>query len=860
MRSRIIAGVGAAAFTVGLSLTGPQALGVASADTGDVDGSSASSGPERGSAARSSDSDAQARPSSRAARSGGRTAAKTVTAPESAADAPTLPAAVTRSRPQTAPSAAVVTAPTGDSAETSPVGTSLVEFTESKPVVGAVTRGGVAPVPVTVSAPVPAAATQQISAPAAPSVAAPASLPTAAATAVVPAAPEIRPTSRAEVVAAVDTVVRRVFDSLADLAWSIPGPISDYLAGGLLVLRRGLFNQAPTASPVQLSTTSAGLIGGSVGAVDPEDDALTYAVVSDPRFGTVAVTEDGRYTYTPGAGYAGSDSFVVKVTETTPGFNILDPRGDRSTDVQIDVGADAETNPFRDGNIADASLLLRNVSAQIAVERTLGRGLTGSVTVNVPDDTLLKWIDETGQIGSITAADVVANWEGIQNAGNVRLGLNYTLDNGDSATVILRSVEASSPSAGQYVFTGVLAPDVTDTEDTNTYFDVIGDEYQSDYDNFLQNVTDLGLGETFSQDVHNAKLYLDTFSVGDYLQEQADSETGLPPATASGAGTSEAQAAATTTAGKVVFDADRLWMAVQFANSGGQMLTKFDPLELLTAPRCRLGTGCKGDFYYFNWSSPEPTALASKSFSLGTSNSGQSVDLSYDLGQSVYGYAFVPDGFWNVLDFDKYSFAALMALTTGPSVTLNLGGTNGTFTYGPQTLASGSVSKVTPYGVFQLSGEVSAKGTAQLSLPKDFTGDSLTAHAYVTGGILLGYNTFSSQPGEVKLDSSYYVDVDPGEFAQISGVSITPTITPKVSIDWGIFVPDTKISLGAVTLSYSNPVSATLALAKNQPPSLTLNASGELGLTAGLVPDLTDYLTYEDSVTLYQVSSGNLLV
>ena len=53
---------------------------------------------------------------------------------------------------------------------------------------------------------------------------------------------------------------------------------------------------------------------GRLYAEDPEGDELEYIVVSYPKYGTVSLNDDGKYTYTPRDGYVGRDkfSFVVR--------------------------------------------------------------------------------------------------------------------------------------------------------------------------------------------------------------------------------------------------------------------------------------------------------------------------------------------------------------------------------------------------------------------------------------------------------------------------------------------------------------------------------------------------------------------
>lgn len=83
------------------------------------------------------------------------------------------------------------------------------------------------------------------------------------------------------------------------------------------------FNQPPTAQPVQTAPAAEGVITGTVIAVDPDGDPLSYVITRPPANGTVTINELGEYTYTPDAEFAltgGTDSFGVVVRDN--GFSV----------------------------------------------------------------------------------------------------------------------------------------------------------------------------------------------------------------------------------------------------------------------------------------------------------------------------------------------------------------------------------------------------------------------------------------------------------------------------------------------------------------------------------------------------------
>jgi VCBS repeat-containing protein len=66
-------------------------------------------------------------------------------------------------------------------------------------------------------------------------------------------------------------------------------------------------------------TTANGLL---LNDTDAEANALTASVVSNPAHGTLTLNPDGSFTYTPGAGYDGTDSFTYKANDGTADSNV----------------------------------------------------------------------------------------------------------------------------------------------------------------------------------------------------------------------------------------------------------------------------------------------------------------------------------------------------------------------------------------------------------------------------------------------------------------------------------------------------------------------------------------------------------
>ena len=125
---------------------------------------------------------------------------------------------------------------------------------------------------------------------------------------------------------ALNAAVVGFFDRADTWLSTLPGgPLSDFVSGALLLVRRTLFNQLPTAHPYQFSTKANGQLVGTLGVVDAEGDALTYSLSKVPQLGTVQIAPDGIWTYTPGPDFAYGVPESFTVTVNARGFNILNP-------------------------------------------------------------------------------------------------------------------------------------------------------------------------------------------------------------------------------------------------------------------------------------------------------------------------------------------------------------------------------------------------------------------------------------------------------------------------------------------------------------------------------------------------------
>jgi subtilisin family serine protease/subtilisin-like proprotein convertase family protein len=97
------------------------------------------------------------------------------------------------------------------------------------------------------------------------------------------------------------------------------------LLSNLATVTIEVINQAPVAVSDSYSTAfQTQLVLGAPGVLandsDPDEDALTAALVTEPTSGTLQLNSDGSFTFTPAAGFDGDVTFTYKATDGTYGL------------------------------------------------------------------------------------------------------------------------------------------------------------------------------------------------------------------------------------------------------------------------------------------------------------------------------------------------------------------------------------------------------------------------------------------------------------------------------------------------------------------------------------------------------------
>ena len=74
-------------------------------------------------------------------------------------------------------------------------------------------------------------------------------------------------------------------------------------------------NGAPVAENLEIRTYRGTAVSGRLSATDPEGEKLKFEITTPPIKGELALSEDGKYTYTPAEGKKGKDYFGYKATD-----------------------------------------------------------------------------------------------------------------------------------------------------------------------------------------------------------------------------------------------------------------------------------------------------------------------------------------------------------------------------------------------------------------------------------------------------------------------------------------------------------------------------------------------------------------
>ncbi len=332
--------------------------------------------------------------------------------------------------------------------------------------------------------------------------------PAAAAVSLPSALPPIPPVLE-QIDAQIQSAVVGIFHGIVNIVSTLPvNPVTSWLEGGLLMLRKSFFNQTASVSAIQTGN-SAQLVTGKIDLVDPEGDGWAIDVVEAPTHGTVVLgaTSQGngigttKYTYTPGEGYTGTDHFIIRVTPTDSVFNVFHPFGLLNTRYYtVEVGDAAEAaktcfacqgSPAKD--TLDTTLFLANVGATVSVQKqgTVFPQYQTTVTLsNHAANQSFAWMDIRGRTGTVGVDQMLTeDWAAFvdkagQNAVKPVLAFVYS-DQGVDKSVFVDVDAVSKNADGTYTFSGQLMENLPAQGDRIDAWDYLGIGYKNSFENFI---------------------------------------------------------------------------------------------------------------------------------------------------------------------------------------------------------------------------------------------------------------------------------------------------------------------------------------------------------------------------------------
>jgi VCBS repeat-containing protein len=139
-------------------------------------------------------------------------------------------------------------------------------------------------------------------------------------------------------------------------------------------------NDAPVGVDSSVTTDEDVSLAGTVAATDVDGDVATFEAITMPSHGSVALSRDGRYTYTPNADFHGADSFVVRAADGRGGVAVLTVTVDVKPTNDTPVGRDFAVSTNEDTALT-GTVVATDVDGDVPTFRVLDQPANGIVSV-----------------------------------------------------------------------------------------------------------------------------------------------------------------------------------------------------------------------------------------------------------------------------------------------------------------------------------------------------------------------------------------------------------------------------------------------------------------------------------------------
>ena len=136
---------------------------------------------------------------------------------------------------------------------------------------------------------------------------------------------------------------------------------------------------APVAENMELTTYRNTSVGGRMSAVAARGSTLQYTVTTEPTKGTLDVSQDGHFIYTPNANKKGRDYF---------GYKAVDENGTESQEATVIIHIQRKTPAIR---YTDTQGLGCDYAASVLAERDIFTGIqVGGAFYFHPEETMTQ--------------------------------------------------------------------------------------------------------------------------------------------------------------------------------------------------------------------------------------------------------------------------------------------------------------------------------------------------------------------------------------------------------------------------------------------------------------------------------------
>ena len=207
-------------------------------------------------------------------------------------------------------------------------------------------------------------------------------------------------------------------------------------------------NSAPVAENFEFETYRGVSFGGQLAAIDPDGDAVSFEITTQPKKGTIELSGDGSFVYSPAEGKRGRDYF---------GYKAVDANGDRSQEATVIiklvknksvsyVDMDGSASYCSAVKLAECGAFIgKQIGGEYYFEpqKTLSRGEFVAMCLNVTGTDVLRGVVSTGFVDDGSIPD----WQRAYVASAVRDGV-VKGKNGASGAVFDADAEISRAEAG----------------------------------------------------------------------------------------------------------------------------------------------------------------------------------------------------------------------------------------------------------------------------------------------------------------------------------------------------------------------------------------------------------------------------